>query len=61
MGLVFIKRSLVCRLLTPPGTPLFPSLEMDSQKAVMNNEISNARPAALKSSVRVFFASGLVL
>nr|CAN77490.1 hypothetical protein VITISV_010725 [Vitis vinifera] len=37
-------------LLTPPGTPLFPSLEMESQKTVMNQiEVSNARPATLKS------------
>ncbi|XP_024982862.1 mucin-17-like [Cynara cardunculus var. scolymus] len=37
-------------LLTPPGTPLFPSLEMDSQKTVMNqNGTTKAHPNALKS------------
>ncbi|PSR93193.1 Proline and serine-rich protein [Actinidia chinensis var. chinensis] len=37
-------------LLTPPGTPLFPSLEMESQRTVMS-QIGNpkARPIALKS------------
>nr|GLL40317.1 mucin-5B-like [Ipomoea trifida] len=37
-------------LLTPPGTPLFPSLEMESQKTVMS-QFGNlkARPTALKS------------
>ncbi|XP_063946786.1 uncharacterized protein LOC108193700 isoform X2 [Daucus carota subsp. sativus] len=37
-------------LMTPPGTPLFPSLEMESQRANMI-EIGtpNARPTALKS------------
>ncbi|XP_022765020.1 mucin-5AC-like [Durio zibethinus] len=37
-------------LLTPPGTPLFPSLEMESQKTVMS-QIGNpkAHPTALKS------------
>ncbi|KAJ9180587.1 hypothetical protein P3X46_008807 [Hevea brasiliensis] len=35
-------------LLTPPETPLFPSLEMESQKTLMNqNGMSNARPTAL--------------
>nr|GEU84444.1 hypothetical protein [Tanacetum cinerariifolium] len=37
-------------LLTPPGTPLFPSLEMESQKTVMGQSgTPKARPTALKS------------
>ncbi|KAJ9175879.1 hypothetical protein P3X46_014387 [Hevea brasiliensis] len=37
-------------LLTPPGTPLFPSLEMESQKTVMSQSgTPKARPTALKS------------
>ncbi|XP_031253701.1 mucin-5AC [Pistacia vera] len=37
-------------LLTPPGTPLFPSLEMESQKTVMSQlGTSKARPTGLKS------------
>ncbi|XP_059463206.1 uncharacterized protein LOC132192037 [Corylus avellana] len=37
-------------LLTPPGTPLFPPLEKDSQKPVLSQiEIPNARPTAPKS------------
>ncbi|KVI04868.1 mucin-5AC-like [Cynara cardunculus var. scolymus] len=37
-------------LLTPPGTPLFPSLEMESQKSVMGQVgTPKARPTALKS------------
>ncbi|EEF34290.1 serine/arginine repetitive matrix protein 5 isoform X2 [Ricinus communis] len=37
-------------LLTPPGTPLFPSWEKESQKTVMSqNGISNTRVTALKS------------
>ncbi|KAG4205207.1 hypothetical protein ERO13_A04G089500v2 [Gossypium hirsutum] len=37
-------------LLTPPGTPLFPSLEMESQKTLMSQiGMSNARPVALKT------------
>ncbi|XP_039061470.1 mucin-17-like isoform X2 [Hibiscus syriacus] len=37
-------------LLTPPGTPLFPSLEMDSQKTVMSQiGTPNTRSTALKS------------
>ncbi|GFY83512.1 Yippee family putative zinc-binding protein [Actinidia rufa] len=41
-------------LLAPPGTPLFPSLEMESQRTVMNLIGSpKARPTALKSRVRV--------
>ncbi|KAH7553828.1 hypothetical protein ACOSQ2_029598 [Xanthoceras sorbifolium] len=36
-------------LLTPPGTPLFPSLEIESQKAKVSQiGMSNARPTALK-------------
>ncbi|KAL2558227.1 uncharacterized protein Fot_02966 [Forsythia ovata] len=37
-------------LLTPPGTPLFPSLEMESQKTVTSQlGTPKVRPAALKS------------
>ncbi|KAM7499362.1 hypothetical protein LguiA_023776 [Lonicera macranthoides] len=37
-------------LLTPPGTPLFPSLEMESQKTIMSQiGTPKARPTALKS------------
>ncbi|XP_071724108.1 uncharacterized protein [Rutidosis leptorrhynchoides] len=37
-------------LLTPPGTPLFPSLEMESQKTIMSQiGTPKARPAAPKS------------
>ncbi|XWS74817.1 hypothetical protein CRYUN_Cryun01aG0030300 [Craigia yunnanensis] len=37
-------------LLTPPGTPLFPSLEMESQKTLMSQVgTPKARPTALKS------------
>ncbi|XP_028104200.1 mucin-5AC isoform X1 [Camellia sinensis] len=37
-------------LLTPPGTPLFPSLEMESQKTVTSQiGTPKARPTALKS------------
>uniref|UniRef100_A0A5B6ZJW2 Putative mucin-5AC-like n=1 Tax=Davidia involucrata TaxID=16924 RepID=A0A5B6ZJW2_DAVIN len=37
-------------LLTPPGTPLFPSLEMESQRTVMSQiGTLKARPTALKS------------
>ncbi|KAI3815993.1 hypothetical protein L1987_15677 [Smallanthus sonchifolius] len=37
-------------LLTPPGTPLFPSLEMESQKTVMAQAgTPKARPTALRS------------
>lgn len=40
------------RLLTPPGTPLFPSLEMESQKTIMSQiGTPEARPTALKSRV----------
>ncbi|RVW81332.1 hypothetical protein CK203_038103 [Vitis vinifera] len=40
-------------LLTPPGTPLFPSLEMESQKTVMSRiGTPKARPTALKSRCR---------
>ncbi|RZC78264.1 hypothetical protein C5167_002475 [Papaver somniferum] len=39
-------------LMTPPGTPLFPSLEMESQKTVMSQlGTPNVRPAAPKSRV----------
>uniref|UniRef100_A0A5B7BXW7 GPI-anchored protein PB15E9.01c n=1 Tax=Davidia involucrata TaxID=16924 RepID=A0A5B7BXW7_DAVIN len=37
-------------LLTPPGTPLFPSLEMESRKTIMSQiGISNSRPTVLNS------------
>ncbi|XVF76807.1 hypothetical protein PTKIN_Ptkin13bG0296600 [Pterospermum kingtungense] len=37
-------------LLTPPGTPLFPTLEMESKKTLMSRiGMSNARPTALKT------------
>ncbi|KAL3630578.1 hypothetical protein CASFOL_023562 [Castilleja foliolosa] len=38
-------------LLTPPGTPLFPSIEMEHQKTVMRQQhgTPKARPTALKS------------
>ncbi|KAE8711666.1 putative Arginyl-tRNA--protein transferase [Hibiscus syriacus] len=37
-------------LLTPPGTPLFPSLEMESQKTLISQlGMSNVRPVALKT------------
>ncbi|KAB2596296.1 proteoglycan 4-like [Pyrus ussuriensis x Pyrus communis] len=37
-------------LLTPPGTPLFPSLEMESHKTIMSQlGTPKARPTALKS------------
>jgi hypothetical protein len=45
--------SLLFRLLTPPRTPLFTSLELESQKTAMSQiGMSNARPTALKSRVR---------
>ncbi|KAH8501429.1 hypothetical protein H0E87_016289 [Populus deltoides] len=40
-------------LLTPPGTPLFPSLEVESQKTIMSQiGTPKACPTALKSRVR---------
>lgn len=43
------------RLLTPPGTPLFPSLEMETRKTVMSQlGTPTARPTALKSRVSIF-------
>ncbi|XP_061351724.1 cell wall protein DAN4-like [Gastrolobium bilobum] len=37
-------------LLTPPGTPLFPSLEMEAQKTVMSQlDVPTRRPTPLKS------------
>ncbi|XP_039027849.1 flocculation protein FLO11-like [Hibiscus syriacus] len=39
-------------LLSPPGTPLFPSLEMESRKTVLSQiGIPKAHPAAVKSRV----------
>ncbi|KAK9061044.1 hypothetical protein SSX86_018224 [Deinandra increscens subsp. villosa] len=39
-------------LLTPPGTPLFPSLETESQKTVMNpNGAHKPHPTAVKSTL----------
>lgn len=50
---MFIHFLNIFRLLTPPGTPLFPSLEMESQKTVMGQlGTPKARPLALKSRVR---------
>lgn len=52
----------IFRLLTPPGTPLFPSLEMEGQKTVMSQlGTPKARPTALKSRVSnpTFFYSVL--
>ncbi|TQD75963.1 hypothetical protein C1H46_038496 [Malus baccata] len=47
-------------LLTPPGTPLFPSLELESHKTVMSQHgTPKARPTALKSRVRISFSTGL--
>ncbi|WMV19860.1 hypothetical protein MTR67_013245 [Solanum verrucosum] len=38
------------KLLTPPGTPLFPSLEMESRKTMMSQlGTSRAHPTALTS------------
>lgn len=43
----------VFRLLTPPGTPLFPSLERESPKTVRSQDGSpKPHPTALKSRVR---------
>lgn len=43
------------RLLTPPGTPLFPSLEMETRKTVMSQlGTSTTRPTSLKSRVSIF-------
>ncbi|CAN0927959.1 hypothetical protein LINGRAHAP2_LOCUS36194 [Linum grandiflorum] len=36
-------------LITPPGTPLFPSVEMEGESAMMNQLRTNARPTVLKS------------
>ncbi|CAN0838022.1 hypothetical protein LINGRAHAP2_LOCUS1964 [Linum grandiflorum] len=47
-------------LLTPPGTPLFPSLEMESQNTVMSRTTPKAHPTALKSRVWGAHAIGLV-
>jgi len=42
------------RLLTPPGTPLFPSLEMESRRTVMSQlGTPTTRPVALKSRVSI--------
>ncbi|XP_021888631.1 zonadhesin-like isoform X2 [Carica papaya] len=42
-------------LLTPPGTPLFPSLERESLKTLMSQlEVPNARPTVLKSRLANF-------
>ncbi|XP_058109131.1 uncharacterized protein LOC131252554 isoform X3 [Magnolia sinica] len=43
-------------LLTPPGTPLFPSLEMESNKSTLGQIVTpKARPTALKSRATVLF------
>ncbi|GKC82584.1 hypothetical protein Tco_1138301, partial [Tanacetum coccineum] len=52
VGFVRIKKGYIFRLMTPPGTPLFPSLEMESQKTVMNqNGTSKAPISSLKSGL----------
>lgn len=43
--------SVLFRLLTPPGTPVFPSLETESHKAKVCHLGSNVRPTALKPRV----------
>ena len=44
------------RLLTPPGTPLFPSLEMESHRTMMSQSgDSKGRPASLTSRVIMLF------
>ncbi|CAN0909737.1 hypothetical protein LINGRAHAP2_LOCUS25935 [Linum grandiflorum] len=44
-------------LITPPGTPLFPSLEMESQRTVMSQiGTPKASSTVLKSRVRSFSA-----
>lgn len=44
----------VSRLLTPPATPLFSSLDMEVQKTTTNqSEITNDRASAPKSRVRI--------
>lgn len=48
-----ITHLFVFRLLTPPGTPLFPSLEMESQKSVMSQiGTPKVRTTAPESRVR---------
>jgi len=51
---LFYRHSLFYfRLLTPPGTPLFPSLEMESRKSYMNDaEAAKPQPTVLRSRVR---------
>lgn len=45
---------LVIRLLTPPGTPLFPNLENETHISVKSKmEIPNTRSTALKPRVRI--------
>lgn len=51
--LALVEASFLFRLLTPPGTPLFPSLEKESQKTLMSQlGTPKAQPTALKSRVR---------
>lgn len=46
------------RLLTPPGTPRFPSLEMETQKTVKSQlDAPTTRPTALTSRVSNFSGS----
>lgn len=44
----------VFRLLTPPGTPLFPSLETESERVLMSHATPMGRPNVLKSRVSSF-------
>lgn len=61
MLLMMMLKTCIFRLLTPPGTPLFPSLEMGSQKTVMNqNGTREANQSAVKSRVRTIVGSLLV-
>lgn len=47
---------LYFRLLTPPSTPLFPSLEMESEKSMMSQlGTAKARPTTLRSRVRIYY------
>lgn len=53
-------KSPLFRLLTPPATPLFPSLEMEAQKATATqNYRPNAHPTALRQRVSIIVNPGL--
>lgn len=54
-SLILMLNYSAFRLLTPPTTPLFPSLEMELQKNKMSQMgMPNARPTALKTRVKTF-------